>query len=48
MTYNQIRSTVNELVVTTAALRIYDEIADGKLCYTLLLHIVLTICLLIG
>ena len=48
MTYNQIRSPVNELVVTTTALRIYDEIADGKLCYTLLLHIVLTICLLIG
>ena len=48
MTYNQTRSPVNELVVITAALRIYDEIADGKLCYALLLHIVLTICLFIG
>ena len=47
MTYNQIWSPVNELVVITAALRIYDEIADSKLCYTLLLHIVLTICLFI-
>ena len=48
MTYNQIRSPVNEFVVTTAALRFYNETSDGKLCYTLLLHIVLIICLLTG